>query len=60
MKIILGLLLAITLVGCNDQYRYYCQDPANQSAEQCKRPFCAYSGTCPDQLIKPEDLKDVK
>jgi len=44
------------LSGC-DRFRYPCQDPENWEKKECKRPYCSSTGTCPDQLIKPEDAK---
>jgi hypothetical protein len=54
-SICLVLILA-WLSGC-DRYRYECQDPENWEKKQCKRPYCSSTGTCPDQLTKPEDMK---
>lgn len=46
-----------SLAACQDRYRYPCQDPKNWEREECKRPLCAATQTCPDQLTKPEDMK---
>ena len=54
---LLCLCLILLLSGC-DRYRYECQDPDNWEKKQCKRPYCSATGTCPDQLTKPEDMKD--
>ena len=53
MKTLLPFLLAaiFTLVGCQDRYRYACQDPANWETEECKRPACEADGVCPDMLL---------
>lgn len=58
MKYLFALCVLVALAGCGDQYRYACQDPANWETPKCKRPTCAVSGTCPDQLITPETMKD--
>ena len=50
-------LCLLLLSGC-DQYRYPCQNPDNWETKQCKKPYCSTTGTCPEQLLKPEDLKD--
>ncbi len=50
---LLSLLLA---AGCG-RFRYPCQDPANWSQPQCQRPQCAVTGTCPDQLLRAEEMK---
>jgi len=45
-------------VGCTDRFRYPCQDPSNWASTECKRPACAVTSTCPDQLTRPEDRKE--
>jgi len=50
MKTILTIALALLLVGCEEGYRYPCQDPHNWDKEQCKKPFCSGNGTCPEDL----------
>jgi hypothetical protein len=47
-------VLLVVLTGCDDHYRYPCQDPKNWQNEECKPPICTATATCPDQLIKPE------
>ena len=49
MKYIVFLML-IALTGCQEQYRYPCQDPANWEQQQCKKPYCSANGTCPEDL----------
>lgn len=49
------VLLALLLVGCEERFRYECQNPRKWSAAQCQRPDCAINGVCPDQLTKPEE-----
>jgi len=44
------LLTALLLVGCEDRYRYPCQDPANANKEECNRPACEADGMCYDKL----------
>jgi hypothetical protein len=48
-----GILCGL-LAGCEDRFRYKCQDPANFELAECKPPICTATGTCPDQLVKPE------
>ena len=50
-------VLLVLLVGCDDRYRYPCQDPKNWSDPDCKPPICTASGTCPEMLVKPEEKK---
>jgi hypothetical protein len=54
---VLWLLFILSLVGC-DRFRYFCQDPDNWDKPRCQRPRCAVTGTCPDQLLKPEVMKE--
>ena len=44
-------LLALLLVGCEEFYRYPCQDPANWEKKECQRPACEVDGECSDVLI---------
>ena len=53
MKKLLLLSLLLTLLGCEDRYRYFCQDPANWSAKRCQRPDCQFTQDCPDYLVAP-------
>ena len=53
---ILSVLL-VALTGCDDRYRYKCQDPLNWQNTECKPPICTAAGTCPEMLIKPEEKK---
>ena len=53
---VFAVFLVFSLFGC-ERFRYECQDPKKWETEQCKRPYCAVTGTCPDQLLKPEEMK---
>ena len=50
--LIIAGLAVLMMTGCDDSYRYPCQDPENWDQKQCKKPYCSASGTC------PEDLRD--
>ena len=50
-------VLLFLLVGCEDRFRYPCQDPQNWQNTECKPPICTATGTCPEQLTKPEPEK---
>jgi hypothetical protein len=52
------LLILLLLAGCEDRFRYPCQSNKNWNKPECQRPECALTGTCPDQLVKPEDMKE--
>lgn len=47
---VLGAFCMGLLSGCNDSYRYPCQDPANWETAECKPPICEASGTCPEDI----------
>lgn len=51
------MLSLMFLAGCQDTYRYPCQDPENWERPFCKKPICSSSYTCPDQLASPEVRK---
>jgi hypothetical protein len=60
---LLGLTVSLCvamLTGCNERFRYPCQDPKNWEEAECKRPHCAINGTCPDQLNRPNDMKSER
>lgn len=50
-------ILLVLLTGCDDKFRYPCQDPRNWDNLDCKPPVCVATGTCPEQLVKPEAEK---
>jgi hypothetical protein len=47
------ILAAGLLTGCEDQYRYFCQNPENFHKEQCVKPKCQFTQTCPEYLVAP-------
>jgi hypothetical protein len=55
MKHFLLGLAALTLVGCQDRFRYDCQDPDNWKVEECQKPKCVASGYCTEYLITTEE-----
>jgi hypothetical protein len=48
----LGLLLVL-ITGCEDRYRYYCQDPKNFAQKRCQKPDCLFTQDCPEYLVAP-------
>ncbi len=42
--------LFFVLTGCEERYRYPCQDPHNWNEQECQKPFCSANGTCPEDL----------
>jgi len=60
-KIMAVSILAILFVmsGCEDRYRYACQDPENWKNAECNRPQCVASGSCTDMIIEQEESTKV-
>ena len=58
MKYVL-LIAALLLVGCEERYRYPCQDPANKDNPECNRPTCEVDGFCWDKLSGVEIKSEV-
>jgi hypothetical protein len=59
-SLVLILSLVVTMTGCEDRYRYFCQDPKNFSAKRCQRPDCLFTQDCPDYLVAPVLEKQVQ
>ena len=62
MKYVL-LVLLVFLVGCEEKYRYFCQNPDNFHAETCQKPRCQFTQTCPEYLVAPileKKINDVQ
>ena len=49
--VLLAVLAAIA--GCDERYRYHCQDPKNWAQKRCQRPDCQFTQDCPDYLVAP-------
>ena len=46
------VVVAIIIGGCEERYRYHCQDPKNWETEDCKPPICTAAQNCPEYLRK--------
>lgn len=55
--ITVGVLLAAmgVLSGCEDRYRYPCQDPNNWNSAECQKPQCDISKSCPEHIFPEKD-----
>jgi hypothetical protein len=47
------LLAVVLLAGCEDRYRYPCQNPDNFVKEYCQKPKCLFTQQCPEYLVAP-------
>ncbi len=56
MRFVVFFVIVWVLFGCEDRYRYPCQNPRNWDKDFCKPPICTVEGTCPDKLLPPEML----
>lgn len=50
---------AAIFAGCNDHYRYPCQNPDNFGKEECQKPKCLFTQQCPEYLVAPILEKQV-
>lgn len=53
--IIMTALFLGLLSGCEQYYRYPCQDPENWDTDACKRPLCEVNRDCPDLIFQEEE-----
>ena len=62
MKYVLTIVLfgLMALSGCEDRYRYFCQDPQNFSAKRCQKPDCQFTQDCPEYLVAPVLEKKIE
>lgn len=59
MKKIFLFVSVLLLAGCEQQYRYPCQDPSNWDTEECKKPICEVNRDCPEYILSPETSKKL-
>lgn len=46
------MCLALSLLaGCEQHYRYPCQNPANWQKPQCQKPLCDINQDCPEYVF---------
>ena len=55
MKNLLAVVVVLGLAGCDQYFRYPCQDPANWNEESCKKPLCEVNRDCPEHIFKGEE-----
>jgi hypothetical protein len=59
-KVLYLTLLMVLITGCEDRYRYFCQDPKNFSAKRCQKPDCLFTQDCPEYLVAPVLEKKIE
>jgi hypothetical protein len=52
MRLLLCLTIMV-LAGCEDRYRYTCQNPDKFDLPECQKPRCLFTQTCPEYLVAP-------
>jgi hypothetical protein len=55
MRYAIGLAMMLTLAGCQERYRYPCQDPHNMNSPECTKQECEATRTCPEELKEKHD-----
>jgi hypothetical protein len=45
-------LSAVYMTGCEQKYRYPCQNPDNWKSAECQKPVCEVNRDCPDIIFK--------
>ena len=58
LGVVLGACIFI-LLGCEDRYRYPCQNPDNFYKAECQKPKCLFTQQCPEYLVAPILEKQV-
>ncbi len=48
-KYVIAAIVGLMLMGCQERYRYPCQDPKNHGNPACKKEVCELSKTCVNQ-----------
>ena len=58
-KLTLALIFLPVLIvaGCEERYRYPCQDPGNWDKAICQKPLCEVHRQCPDLIFKEDSGK---
>lgn len=59
MRLMLCLAVMV-FAGCEDRYRYTCQNPDKFDLPECQKPSCLFTQTCPEYLVAPVLEKKVE
>lgn len=52
LTLILIFFPVLIVAGCEERFRYPCQDPENWDKAICKMPVCDVTRTCPEHIFK--------
>jgi hypothetical protein len=56
IKLIFVMILGCFFItGCENRYRYPCQNPENWDKEFCQKPICEVSRDCPEYIFKGQE-----
>lgn len=58
MRYLVIIAAIMALAGCEDEYRYPCQNPDNFHAPDCQKPKCQFTQQCPEYLVAP--IKEIQ
>lgn len=47
------IFVLLALAGCENSYRYPCQNPDNFHKPECTKPRCLFTQDCPEYLVAP-------
>jgi hypothetical protein len=53
MKHLALIFALLALAGCENSYRYACQNPDNFHKPECMKPKCLFTQDCPEYLVAP-------
>jgi uncharacterized lipoprotein len=53
MKQLALIFAVLVLAGCENSYRYECQNPDNFHKPDCQKPKCLFTQQCPEYLVAP-------
>ena len=56
MKKMLVMLPLVMLAGCEQYYRYPCQNPVNWNKPMCHKPECEINKQCPEDIFGSDSL----
>jgi hypothetical protein len=55
----MAIFSLILLVGCEQRYRYPCQDMDNWDKPMCQKPQCEINRECPEHIFTTAQDKEV-